>query len=245
MDDYLDAFQSFVNQTKKHCLLGLLFGKLVKNEMQKSIITVIGVVVMFLGIGGAMEKMLAITDEGLSTTGSLMLIFCIVIGTFLGELINIEGGFERFGEWLKKKSGNSSDTGFLDAFLTTSFTVCIGAMAIVGSIQDGLLNDPSMLIAKSIIDFVTVFMLTSALGKGCIFSAIPIAILQGGVTACSGLLEPLMTDTALAYLSMTGSILIFCVGLNLVWPGKIKVANMLPTIVLAVIWALVITPLGF
>lgn len=225
-------------------LLGLLFGKLVKKEMQQSIISVIGVVVMFIGISGAMEKMLTIGAEGLSASGSLMLIFCVVIGTFIGELINIEGGFERFGEWLKKKSGNSSDTGFLDAFLTTSFTVCIGAMAIVGSIQDGLLHDPSMLIAKSVIDLVTVFMLTSALGKGCIFSAIPIAILQGGVTLCSGLLKPLMTDTALNYLSMTGSVLIFCVGLNLLWPKKIKVANMLPTIVLAVIWALVITPLG-
>lgn len=225
-------------------LLGLLFGKLVKKEMQQSIISVIGVVVMFIGISGAMEKMLTIGAEGLSASGSLMLIFCVVIGTFIGELINIEGGFERFGEWLKKKSGNSSDTGFLDAFLTTSFTVCIGAMAIVGSIQDGLLHDPSMLIAKSVIDLVTVFMLTSALGKGCIFSAIPIAILQGGVTLCSGLLKPLMTDNALNYLSLTGSVLIFCVGLNLLWPKKIKVANMLPTIVLAVIWALVITPLG-
>lgn len=225
-------------------LLGLLFGKLVKKEMQQSIISVIGVVVMFIGISGAMEKMLTIGAEGLSAGGSLMLIFCVVIGTFIGELINIEGGFERFGEWLKKKSGNSSDTGFLDAFLTTSFTVCIGAMAIVGSIQDGLLHDPSMLIAKSVIDLVTVFMLTSVLGKGCIFSAIPIAILQGGVTLCSGLLKPLMTDNALNYLSLTGSVLIFCVGLNLLWPKKVKVANMLPTIVLAVIWALVITPLG-
>lgn len=226
-------------------LLGLLFGKLVKEDMQQSIITVNGVVVLFIGIGGAMEKMLTIGKDGLSTSGSLMLIFCIVIGTFLGELLNIEGGFEKFGEWLKKKSGNSSDAGFLNAFLTTSFTVCIGAMAIVGSIQDGLLHDPSMLFAKAILDFVIVFMLTSALGKGCIFSAIPIAILQGTITAASGLLKPLMTDTSLNYLSMTGSVLIFCVGINLLWPGKIKVANMLPTIVLAVIWALVITPLGF
>lgn len=219
-------------------LLGLLFGKIIKKDMQQSIICANGVVVLFLGISGTMEKMLEITSEGLAASGSLMLIICVVIGTFIGELINIEGGFERLGEWLKKKSGNSSDAGFLDAFLTTSFTVCIGAMAIVGSIQDGLLHDPSMLIAKAVLDFVIVFMLTSALGKGCIFSAIPVAILQGVVTLCSGLLEPLMSDTALSYLSMTGSALIFCVGINLIWPGKIKVANMLPAIVLAVIWAI-------
>lgn len=219
-------------------LLGLLFGKIIKKDMQQSIISANGVVVLFLGISGTMEKMLEITSEGLAASGSLMLIICVVIGTFIGELINIEGGFERLGEWLKKKSGNSSDAGFLDAFLTTSFTVCIGAMAIVGSIQDGLLHDPSMLIAKAVLDFVIVFMLTSALGKGCIFSAIPVAILQGVVTLCSGLLEPLMSDTALSYLSMTGSVLIFCVGINLIWPGKIKVANMLPAIVLAVIWAI-------
>lgn len=220
-------------------ILGIFFGKLVKKDMQDSIINVIGISVLFVGIGGAMEKMLIISEEGLSSRGTLMMIFCIVIGTFLGELIGIDRGFERFGEWLKKISGNGSDSAFLDAFLTTSFTVCIGAMAIVGSIQDGLLRDPSMLITKAVLDFVIIFLLASAMGKGCIFSAIPIGILQGTVTLCASLLKPLMTETALAYLSLTGSVLIFCVGVNLLWPKKLKVANMLPTVVLAVIWALV------
>ncbi len=218
----------------------MLFGKLIKEDMKNSIVTVIGISVLFLGIGGTMEKMLRIAEDGLSSDGSLMMIICVVLGTLIGEIIGIEKGFERFGEWLKEKSGNSSDSKFLDAFLTTSFTVCIGAMAIVGSIQDGLLHDPSMLIAKSVLDFVIVLITTGAMGKGCMFSAIPIGILQGGVTLCSGLLEPLLTERALTYLSLTGSVLIFCVGVNLLWPKKVKVANMLPTIVLAVIWALYI-----
>lgn len=218
-------------------LLGLLFGKLIKKETEDSIVSVIGVAVLFLGIGGAMEKMLVLAEAGLKTRGTLMMIVCIAFGTLIGEVIGIEKGFERFGEWLKLKSGNSSDPIFLDAFLTASFTVCIGAMAIVGSIQDGLLHDPSMLIAKSVLDFVIVAILTGTMGKGSIFSALPVAILQGGVTLCSGLLKPLMTDLALSYLSLTGSVLIFCVGMNLLWPKKLRVANMLPTIVLAVLWA--------
>jgi len=220
--------------------LGMLFGKLIKEDMKNSIVSVIGISVLFLGIGGTMEKMLIIAEDGISSDGSLMMIICVVLGTLIGEIIGIEKGFERFGEWLKQKSGNGNDSKFLDAFLTTSFTVCIGAMAIVGSIQDGLLHDPSMLIAKSVLDFVIVLITTGALGKGCMFSAIPIAILQGSVTLCSGLLEPLLTERALTYLSLTGSVLIFCVGVNLLWPKKIKVANMLPTIVLAVVWALFI-----
>lgn len=141
---------------------------------------------------------------------------------------------EHFGQWLKMKTGNAKDARFVDAFVTASLTVCIGAMAIVGSIQDVIKGDYSILAAKAVLDFIIIIVMTCSMGKGCIFSAIPVALLQGSITALSGLIKPLMTDAALSNLSMIGSVLIFCVGVNLVWGKKLRVANMLPAVVLAV-----------
>lgn len=218
-------------------LIGLFFGKLIKEKVRDSLIIVCGISVIFMAIAGAMEQMLIIIDNKISTQGSMMMIISLVVGTLIGEIIGIDEAFVRLGEWLKKKSGSEGDTKFIDAFLTASFTVCIGAMAIIGSIQDGLFGDYNMLLAKSILDLVIIIFMTSSLGKGCIFSAVPVLILQGGVTLLSGLLLPVMTDMAQCYLSMVGSILIFCVGLNLVFGNKVRVANMLPAIVIAVAWA--------
>lgn len=123
----------------------------------------------------------------------------------------------------------------MDAFVTASLTVCIGAMAIVGSIQDGMLGDYSTLAVKSVLDFIIVAIMTCSMGKGCAFSAIPVFVFEGAVTLLARLIAPVMTDAAMARLSLIGSILIFCVGVNLVWGKKFRVANMLPAVVLAII----------
>lgn len=124
-------------------------------------------------------------------------------------------------------------------FVDTSLIVCIGAMAIVGAIEDGITGDYSLLTAKSVLDFIIVFVMTSSRGKGCIFSAIPVGILQGTVTILAKVIEPIMTTQALSNLSLIGSMMIFCVGVNLIWGKKIKAANMLPALIVTVIWALV------
>lgn len=121
----------------------------------------------------------------------------------------------------------------MDAFVTASLTVCIGAMAIVGSIQDGIRGNYSILTAKAVLDFILVMVMTCSMGKGCLFSAIPVAVFQGSITALAGLVAPLMTDAALNNLSFIGSILIFCVGVNLIWGKNIRVANLLPAVVFA------------
>ena len=169
--------------------------------------------------------------------GAMLVICCLAIGGFVGELLNIEDAFARFGEWLKVKTGNAKDRGFVDAFVTASLTVCIGAMAIVGSIQDGIAGDYSILATKAVLDLIIIMVMTCSLGKGAVFSAIPVAVFQGSITALAGLVRPLMTQAALANLSLIGNILIFCVGVNLVWGKKVKVANLLPAIVVAVIAA--------
>ena len=220
-------------------LSGHFFGKALKERHQNSLTSACGVSVLFIGIAGAMQGMLTI-QEGVITSGQTMLVtLCLAIGTLIGEIINIEDGFERFGEWLKIKSGNAKDKDFVNAFVTASLTVCIGAMAIVGAIQDGIFGDWSLLATKAILDFIIIMVMTCSLGKGCAFSAIPVFVFEGAITVFATFLKPLMTDLAMDYLSLIGSILIFCVGLNLVWGKKIRVANMLPAVMLAVAAALV------
>lgn len=155
----------------------------------------------------------------------------------VGIVLRLEDRMERFGAWLKVKTKSESDGGFIGAFVTASLTVCIGAMAIVGSIQDGILGDHATLFAKAVLDLVIIMVMTASMGKGCIFSAIPVGILQGSVTLLARLLQPVFTDAALSNLSLVGSVLVFCVGLNLVWGKKIRVANLLPSLLIAVIWA--------
>ena len=215
-------------------LLGFVGGKLMNEKVQDTLMKVCGVGTLFVALSGAMEKMLTVTDGVVGSTGGMLVIICLAIGGLVGELLNIEGGFERFGEWLKIKTGNARDAGFVDAFVTASLTVCIGAMAIVGSIEDGLTGDYSILATKAILDLIIIMVMTSSMGKGCVFSAVPVAILQGGITILAGWMKVLMTDAALANLSLVGNVLIFCVGINLVWDKRIKVANLLPAIVVAV-----------
>lgn len=215
-------------------LVGLFVGKLFTEEQQDALIKTCGVSVLFIAIAGAMEGMLSLEEGALHSGKGMFVVLCLAMGTIIGELIGIEKDFERFGEWLKAKTGNSGDRNFVNAFVTASLTVCIGAMAIVGSIQDGILGDYSTLAVKSVLDFIIVAVMTSSMGKGCAFSAIPILAFEGGITLLAHLIAPVMTEAAIANLSLVGSILIFCVGLNLVWGKKVRVANMLPAVVLAV-----------
>ena len=150
----------------------------------------------------------------------------------------VEAAIENLGEWLKRKTGSEGDNEFTNAFVSTSLTVCIGAMAIVGSIQDGLLGDWSTLALKGALDCIIVCTMTASLGRGCIFSALPVAVFQGTITLFAGALSPIMTTAALNSLSLVGSMLIFCVGVNLIRPQTFRTANMLPSVVIAVIYAL-------
>ena len=218
-------------------LFGALFGRFLHDSAQDTLTKVCGVSTLFIAVSGALEKMFAVENGVLVSSGSMLIVICLAIGAVIGEAMKIEDAFERFGQWLKVKSGNARDQGFVNAFVTASLTVCIGAMAIVGSLEDGLTGDYSILATKAVLDLIIIMVMSCSLGKGAVFSAIPVAVLQGSITALAGLLRPLMTAAALANLSLVGNVLIFCVGINLVWDKRVKVANLLPAIVVAVIAA--------
>lgn len=213
---------------------GALFGRFLHDSAQNTLTKVCGVSTLFIAITGVLEQMLRVENGAIVSSGSMLMIGCLALGGLVGELLNIEQGFEHFGQWLKIKTGNAKDKGFVDAFVTASLTVCIGAMAIVGSIQDGIAGDYSILATKAVLDLIIIMVMSCSMGKGAVFSAIPVAVFQGSITALAGLVRPVMTDAALSNLSLVGNVLIFCVGINLVWDKKIKVANLLPAIIFAV-----------
>ena len=217
-------------------LLGITFNHFLKESYQETIMKATGVACIFLGISSTLSKMLIIENNTLSTTDSMPMIISLALGGLIGELLDIEGLIEKFGTWLKVHTGNAKDKDFTNAFVTASLTVCVGAMAIIGAIQDGLYADHSVLFAKAILDFIIIMVMASTLGKGCIFSFIPVGLVQGLVTIGAIFLAPLITTTMTNALSLVGNILIFCVGLNLIWPKTIRVANLLPSLVIAIIY---------
>lgn len=214
-------------------IAGALGGRLITERIQEALVRACAVCVIFVGIAGAMEQMMSVEGTGLTSGGTMRILISLAAGSLIGEVIDLEALVERFGEWLKRKTGNAGDSGFVDAFVSASVTVCVGAMAVVGSIQDGIAGDWGTLALKGSLDCIIVCVMTASLGKGAVFSAIPVGVFQGVITVLARGLEPLMTEAAVNGLSMVGSILIFCVGVNLIWPKTFRVANMLPSIFIA------------
>ena len=219
-------------------LIGLVGGRLLIPRVQDTLMKATGLCVLFVGLSGTLEQMLAVEGDHLASGGTAMMIVSFAVGAAIGEWLNLEERFIQLGEWLKRKTGSADDAGFVNGFVTASITVSIGAMAIVGSIQDGLLGDWSTLALKGALDAIIVSVMSASMGRGCIFSALPVAVIQGAITCLALPIRPIMTETALANLSLVGSMLIFCVGVNLIWKNTFKPANMLPAVVIAVVWAL-------
>lgn len=217
-------------------IAGRLLGSRFKPRMQETLCVAAGIAVIILGIAGAMEQMLAVTDGKLSSQGSVMMIVSLAVGAIIGELIDIDGKVEHFGIWLREKSGSTGDAAFVGAFVNASCTVCIGAMAVIGSIRDGIQGDYSILLAKGILDAIIICIMAASQGKGSIFSAIPVGIFQGTITLIAVFTGDFMTGQALANLSFVGAILIVCVGVNLLREKRIRVANLLPAIFIAAAW---------
>jgi hypothetical protein len=226
---------------------GLFSRQFLKERYQETIMKAMGFAIIVMALGSTLSQMLVVKiasdtnqlSATLETQGTMMMILSLAMGALLGEFFNLEHWFEQFGRWLRDKSGSQGDKQFINAFVTSSLTVCVGAMAIIGAIQDGISGNHDTLFAKAVLDLIIIMMMTASLGKGCIFSAIPVAILQGSITILAREAAPIMTQTALSNISLVGNVLILCVGVNLIWTKTIRVANVLPAIVIAVLFAVV------
>ena len=168
----------------------------------------------------------------------VMLTLSLVLGGLAGEALDIERRLDDLGVALQKRVAVGGGSDFAIGFVTSSLVICVGAMAVVGSIRDGLTGDSSMLVAKAVLDFVLVLVFASSFGLGVMFSALPLGIYQGALTVLAAFIEPFLTDAMISGLSFVGSVLIFGVGVNLLRPGSLRVGNMLPALLVAVIWEL-------
>jgi len=223
-------------------VVGAVFGMLLhgglKERFQNMVMKAIGLSVIFIGISGVLENMFVVTAAGIETMGTMEMILAMVLGGILGEWIDIEKRMEQFGEFLKRKVKGKNDPLFVEGFVSASLIICIGAMAVVGAIQDGIYQDRTMLYAKAVLDFVIVMVLASSYGKGVAFSALPLFVYQGLITLFAGLIEPLLNEAMLTNLSITGSVLIFGVGVNIGFGKQIRVGNLLPALLLSVLFGI-------
>lgn len=208
-------------------LLGVLIGKRFTERLNTMVMHALGLVTLLIGF-----KMALKTENILLVIGSLAL------GGIIGELIRLEDGLERLGDFIKSKVKSESST-FVLGFVTSSLVFCVGPMTIVGSIKDGMTGDASILYAKSILDGFASIAFASALGIGVIFSALTVLIFQGFLTLLGAKLSFLTDPKVLNELTATGGLIIVGIGFYLLGIKRIKVGNFLPALVLAVIFALI------
>jgi len=205
------------------CIIGLLIKSKIPERINKIIFQVIGLFTITLGITMAIK-----------TNNFLIVVFSLIIGSIIGELFDIEKYLENLSQTLKNKLKSSNDK-FSEGFITATLIYCIGPMAILGSIEEGLGNDPNLLFAKSILDGVASIALSSALGIGVIFSTLPLLIYQGGITLFAGYVSKYLNDALIVELSAVGGILLLGLGMNIAEIKKFKVVNMLPSLLVVVI----------
>lgn len=219
-------------------IAGVVLKKGIPENCQKILMQACGIATIFIGVSGTLKEMLVINGSSIETKGTFLLILSLVLGGLAGSLLSIEDRLERLGELLKKKLHSEKDTQFVEGFVTSTLVICIGAMAIVGAIEDGLTGNFSTLTAKAILDFVIVMIFASTLGKGVIFSALPLFLYQGAITLLAAVLGDFMSPSLISDISFVGSALIFCVGANIAFGKKFNVGNMLPALLVPVIYQL-------
>lgn len=209
-------------------LVGLLVGRGIKEKYQETVIYGLALCVILLGLQMALQGQ-----------HILLTIISLVTGSILGEALGIEEKLEQVGTWLAarvqkaKGKGDAGTEAFVEGFLSTSLLYCVGAMAIVGSIQDGLSGDATTLYTKAMIDGLSGIIYASNMGIGVLFSALSVGVYQGILTALAGILGPYMSQTVVQEISASGGLMILGVGINMIRLLKIRVGNMLPGLLVA------------
>ena len=201
--------------------VGLLLKKQIPEKLTTAVMTAIGLCTVAIGVTGVIKGQ-----------NQLVMIISLVLGTIIGTLIDIDGKLTKIGDKLQKKKGENEKSTFSQGFVTASLLFCVGAMTIVGSMNAGISGDNQMLYTKSVLDLISSTMLGASLGIGVLFSSVFVLVFQGGLVALSMALGSFLNDFAVAELICAGSVMIIALGLNLIGITKIKVANLLPGLVL-------------
>ena len=203
-------------------VLGTLGGRLMPEKMKQTVLAATGLVSIGIGISGA-----------IGSSNQLIPILSLVIGSVIGELLHIEDGVTRAGDWLQKRFGKSGS--ITEGFVTGSLVFAAGAMAVMGALESGLKNDHTILMTKSVIDMAGSVAFAGSLGIGVAFSALSILVLEGTVTLLASLLTGVLTDAVITEISVTGSLIIIGVALNVLGLTKLRIMNMTPALLLPIL----------
>lgn len=218
--------------------LGILLKKRIKSEITDNVMKAEGVAVLIIGMNGVLTNMLSVgTDGKISESGGLVLLISLALGAFIGEIIKLDDKINSLGKFVEKKV--KSD-GFSKGLVSAFIIFCVGSMSIIGAVNDGLSGDSSVLIVKSTLDFITAMVLASAMGIGVVFACVPLFAYQGTISLFASQIKPLIEGNPemMNQFSMVGYAIIMCIGINFIMGEKIKTANLLPAMLVPVLYNL-------
>ncbi len=218
-------------------LIGLLLKKGIKPNYAEGINKSLGVAVLIIGLNGVISNMFTVENGSLKSSGELLLIVFLVIGTLIGEILKLD---DRFNSFCKKIDSKFKDGGFASGFINGTILFCVGAMSIIGSLNDGLTGDSSVLFVKSALDFVNAVIFGATLGFGVIFVCVPMLIYQGGISLLAGSLGGILQGELLTHICMVGYAIIVAIGFNFFLEKKFKTLNMVPALLLPLVYHAVI-----
>ena len=206
---------------------GLFLRRGMNEAISKTVMQGVGLSVILIGVTGAIE-----------TGNTLLVILSMVIGGVVGSLIDIDGKMNRLGAWAQKKltRGDDENNTFAKGFVTASLVYCVGAMAVVGALDSGIRGDHTTLIAKAALDGITAIVFASSLGIGVMLSAVPVLVYQGAIDMLGTAIAPLLSEVVVTEMSAVGGLLIMAIGVNMLLEKDIKVANLLPAILIPFIY---------
>jgi len=203
--------------------IGLLLKKGIPQKITDAVMQGLALCVIFMGVSGALEG-----------SKTLAMIVAMALGAVVGTLLDLDGRLNKLGDTIEAKMGPGGQGRIATGFVTASLLYCVGALAIVGSLQSGLTGDHSMLYTKSMLDFISSIVLCASLGVGVILSAVTLFLYQGVITLLAQALAPILTDAVIAEMTCVGSLLIIGMGLNMLGVTKIKIMNYVPAIFIVI-----------
>ncbi|MBQ2900054.1 MAG: DUF554 domain-containing protein [Oscillospiraceae bacterium] len=219
-------------------VLGMLLKKGIKGEIMDNVMKAEGVAVLIIGMNGVLTNMLSAGADGkITENGGLVLLISLALGAFIGEILKIDDRINGLGGWVEKRIKSN---GFSKGFVSDFIIFCVGSMSIIGAINDGLSGDSSVLMVKSTLDFITAMVLASTMGIGVVFACVPLFAYQGLISLFASYIKPVIESSPdmMTQFSMVGYAIIMCIGINFIAGQKIKTANLLPAMLIPVLYNL-------
>lgn len=214
-------------------LLGLLLKKGLPERVKGTMLQMVGLSVGLIGLSGVLCAMLTADPAtgALQEGGSLLLLLSLVLGGAAGEWLHLQEGVDSLGAWVERRVGGE---GFAAGFVTATLVFCVGAMTVVGAINDGLRGDSSVLVLKGVIDGITATILASTLGWGVAAASVGVLAVQGSIALAAGLLAPVLQGQLLTEICMVGYAIVICIGCNLLGVTRVRTASLLPAMLVPV-----------